>query len=78
MLRLTYSAAFLTLVLGACSTSNHNDNFPDAGVGTDAPTASVCGDGIVDGNEGETCDLGANNGTVGACCDSKCHASIDC
>jgi fibro-slime domain-containing protein len=37
-----------------------------------------CGDGIVDGNEGETCDLGANNGTTGACCDSKCHASIDC
>jgi len=73
MLRLTYSAAFLTLVLGACSTSNHNDNFPDAGVGTDAPTASVCGDGIVDGNE--QCDDGNTVGGDG--CSATCMTEFN-
>lgn len=73
MLRLTYSAAFLTLVLGACSTSDHNDNSPDAGVVTDAPAAGVCGDGIVDGNE--QCDDG--NTVSGDGCSATCATEFD-
>jgi len=30
----------------------------------------ICGDGILSG--GETCDLGATNGTAGACCTASC------
>jgi fibro-slime domain-containing protein len=37
-----------------------------------------CGDGNVDANEGEQCDLGANNGAQGSCCTADCKASIDC
>src|SRR3569623_1878574 len=73
MLRLTYSAAFLTLVLGACCTSYHNDNFPEAGVGTDAPTASVRGDGSVDGNE--QCDDGNTVGGDG--CSATCMTEFN-
>ena len=68
MLRLTYSAAFLTLVFAGCSTNDHNNNSPDAGVVVDAPTAGVCGDGVVDGNE--QCDDGntvSNDGCSSTC-----------
>jgi len=37
-----------------------------------------CGDGIVDVNEGEQCDLGANNGPAPSCCTATCQANIDC
>jgi fibro-slime domain-containing protein len=37
-----------------------------------------CGDGNVDTNEGEQCDLGADNGVVGKCCTKDCKANIDC
>jgi hypothetical protein len=32
-----------------------------------------CGDGIVDTDQGESCDLGANNGKTGQPCDSQCQ-----
>jgi hypothetical protein len=32
-----------------------------------------CGDGIVDTNLGEQCDLGANNGQKGQPCDTQCQ-----
>ena len=36
---------------------------------------SCCGDGIVDADEGEQCDLGNNNGPNSACSD-KCQIQI--
>jgi len=68
MLRLTYSAAFLTLVFAACSTPDHNNDSPDAGVVVDAPAGGVCGDGVVDGNE--QCDDG--NTVSGYGCSVTC------
>jgi cysteine-rich repeat protein len=37
-----------------------------------------CGDTIVDSNQGEQCDLGSNNGTMGACCTMDCKVNVDC
>jgi fibro-slime domain-containing protein len=36
-----------------------------------------CGDGVVDTSEGESCDLGANNGTPGAACSATCTIVIN-
>jgi cysteine-rich repeat protein len=72
MLRLTYSAAFLTLVFAACSNGDHNNDSPDAGgVVIDAPTG-VCGDGVVDGNE--QCDDG--NAVTGDGCSASCMTEL--
>jgi cysteine-rich repeat protein len=71
MLRLTYSAAFLTLALAACSNGDHN-NSPDGGVVVDAP-AGVCGDGVVDGNE--QCDDG--NTVSGDGCSATCQTEFN-
>ena len=73
MLRLTYSAAFLTLVFAGCSTTDHNNNSPDAGVVVDAPTAHVCGDGVVDGDE--QCDDG--NTVSGDGCSATCTSELN-
>jgi hypothetical protein len=35
--------------------------------------ALVCGDGVLDAGLGESCDLGALNGSPGVCCDATCQ-----
>jgi hypothetical protein len=37
-----------------------------------------CGDGNVDESEGEQCDLGTNNGGMGAPCTKDCKVCVDC
>jgi len=40
----------------------------------DCTLTARCGDGDIDGSQGETCDDGAQNGTLMSDCDSSCHA----
>jgi fibro-slime domain-containing protein len=53
-----------------CDLGNKNGN-SECTIGCTAP--HYCGDGIVDTNLNEQCDLGSNNGQVGQPCDDKCH-----
>jgi len=61
-----------------CDLGKHNG---DTSLGSSGCTIGCtkphyCGDGIVDTNLGEQCDLGANNGQPGQPCDSQCNYVI--
>ena len=59
-------------------TAMNTSSYGSSGCTPGCKKPHYCGDGIVDANEGEQCDLGANNGATGSCCNAKCQASIDC
>ena len=58
--------------LGSQDTASHGTQ--GCTPGCQAP--AYCGDGIVQTNEGEECDLGANNGMPMQPCDSMCHLVV--
>jgi fibro-slime domain-containing protein len=56
--------------------ANNTATYGSSGCTPGCKTPPFCGDGIVQTSEGEQCDLGANNGTTGSMCGSKCKVVI--
>jgi hypothetical protein len=63
-----------------CDNGSRNNNVTYGNMNGCAPGCKYphfCGDGNVDESEGEQCDLGTNNGTMGAPCTTDCKVRID-
>jgi len=56
--------------------ARNTSSYGSAGCTAGCKMPPYCGDGILQTDEGEQCDLGANNGVSGQKCDASCHVVV--